>query len=80
MAELVQAMRDGEKETITINTPKTQTPYTARNPNPKPKNGYYKRLKKKKKKKTSSLLSHPFLSMPDLDKYQIYHTMVVMMV
>jgi hypothetical protein len=39
MAELVQAMRDGEKETITINTPKTQTPYTARDPNPKPKNG-----------------------------------------
>jgi hypothetical protein len=39
MAKLVQAMRDGEKETITINTPKTQTPYTARDLNPKPKNG-----------------------------------------
>jgi hypothetical protein len=39
MAELIQAMRDGEKETITINTPKTQTPYTARDPNTKPKNG-----------------------------------------
>jgi hypothetical protein len=42
MAELVQAMRDGEKETITINTtlqiniPKSpQTPYTARDLDPK---------------------------------------------
>jgi hypothetical protein len=58
-------MRDGKKEIITINTPKTQTPYTAKDLNPKPKT--QKWIKKKKKKKTSSLLSHPFLSMPDLD-------------
>jgi hypothetical protein len=42
-------MRDGKKEIITINTPKTQTPYTAKDLNPKPKT--QKWIKKKKKKK-----------------------------
>jgi hypothetical protein len=55
MAELVQAMRDGEKETITINTtPQINIPQS-HTKNPNPIHSQRSRPKKKKRKEKKAL-------------------------